>query len=97
MRSLVSLAVALSVALGACVGLAAEEKKPKKTAEEQFKAMDKNSDGKLNLEEFIGKRTDDKKANAEKQFKRKDKNNDGSLDLEEFKAGGGKKKEDKKQ
>lgn len=60
--------------------------KPKPTPEETFKKMDKNSDSKLSLEEFIGKRTAEKADAAKKAFARLDKNSDGSLDLEEFKA-----------
>jgi Ca2+-binding EF-hand superfamily protein len=66
-------------------GFAADEK-PKPDPEMMFKKLDKNSDGKLSLEEFKGKREGDKAAAAEKAFKAKDKDNDGSLSLEEFKA-----------
>ena len=62
--------------------------KPKPTPEESFKKLDKNSDGKLSLEEFTGKRTGEKADAAKKAFARMDKNSDGSVDLEEFKARG---------
>lgn len=68
---------------GASSALAA----PKKTPDERFAKADKNKDGKLSLDEFIGKRTDDKKAKAEKTFSKKDKDGDKALTLEEFKAG----------
>lgn len=64
----------------------ADAKAPKKSPEERFAKLDANSDGKLSLDEFIGKRKDDKKAMAEKQFKKKDKDRDGFLSVEEFKA-----------
>ena len=70
--------------------LTAQEKK-KPDPEEQFKKMDKNSDSKLSLDEFKGKRTGDKATKAEEQFKKRDKDSDGFLSLEEFKAGGKKK------
>ena len=54
--------------------------------------MDKDSDGKLSLAEFKGKREGEKATKAEEQFKAKDKDKDGFLTLEEFKAGGKKKK-----
>ncbi len=63
---------------------AAEEKKP--DYEAQFKKKDKDSDGKLTLEEFKGKLEGDKATMAEKQFKRLDKDSDGKLTLEEFKT-----------
>ncbi len=70
------------------VGLATAEDKPKKKRDPAaiFKKLDKDSNGKLSKEEFLGKREGDKKAAAEKAFARKDKNKDGSLSLEEFSA-----------
>ncbi len=59
---------------------------PKKSPEERFAKLDANSDGKLSLDEFIGKRKDDKKPMAEKQFKKKDKDGDSFLSVDEFKA-----------
>jgi hypothetical protein len=63
-----------------------EEKKPV-DPEVAFKRMDKDSDGKLTLEEFKGKRTGDMATKAETQFKKMDKDSDGKVTLEEFKAG----------
>jgi len=63
--------------------------KPKVDREAQFKKMDKNSDGKLSLEEFTGKRDAEM---AKEQFAKLDKDKDGSLTLEEFKAAPMKKK-----
>jgi Ca2+-binding EF-hand superfamily protein len=77
--------------LGICLAcitpaVAADGKKPKKSPEERFKMADKDGDGKLSQEEFIGKRSGEKKAMAEKQFARRDKDGDKFLSLEEFKA-----------
>jgi Ca2+-binding EF-hand superfamily protein len=91
MRSLFALVLALGFAVPA---LAADDKpKDKPSPEEQFKKLDKNSDSKLSLEEFKGKRQGDKATKAEENFKKKDKDNDGSLTLEEYK--GKQKKADK--
>jgi len=76
--------LALAVMLGcASSALAA----PKKTPDERFTKADANKDGKLSLDEFVGKRTAEKKSKAEKTFSKKDKDGDKSLTLEEFKAG----------
>lgn len=72
-------------------GILSAQDKKKPDPEAQFKKMDKNSDSKLSLDEFKGKRTGDKATKAEETFKRKDKDSDGFLSLEEFKAGGKKK------
>ncbi|QDU29337.1 EF hand [Anatilimnocola aggregata] len=74
---------ALLFVLGLCTpALMAQDKKADPA--EQFKKMDKNSDGKISKEEFIGKRTGDKATKAEEGFKKKDKDGDGSLSMEEF-------------
>ena len=70
--------------------MSAQDKKA--DPEAQFAKMDKNSDKKLSLEEFKGKRTGDKATKAEEQFKKLDKDSDGALTLEEFKARGKKAK-----
>jgi Ca2+-binding EF-hand superfamily protein len=67
------------------------EAKAKASPEEMFKKLDKNGDGKLSKEEFIGKKEGEAKEKAEKAFAAKDKDKDGFLTLEEFKAGGKKK------
>lgn len=64
---------------------AAADDKPKATPEERFKRLDKNGDGKLSLEEFRGKQTENEK--VKKAFELRDKDKDGFLTLEEFKAG----------
>lgn len=104
MKQLLCSLVVLAMGLG-MVGMArAAEEKPKKQfdPEAAFKKMDKNSDGKLSLDEFKGKKKDEALANAEKVFKAKDKDGDGSLTLEEFKAtikkeGAKKQKKEKKE
>ena len=77
---------------------AAEDKKPEKKKadpEAVFKKMDKDSDGKLTLEEFKAGKKGKALENAEKQHARLDKNKDGAVTLEEFKARGqAKKKKD---
>jgi hypothetical protein len=65
---------------------AAEEKKPV-DPEVAFKRMDKDSDGKLTLEEFKGKKKGEMLTKAETQFKKLDKDSDNKVTLEEFKAG----------
>lgn len=82
---------ALVLGIGAGT-ISAEEKKPeekkKPDPEQVFKKSDKNSDGFLTMEEFLGKRAEDpeKKAKGEKSFAAKDKDKDMKLSLEEFKA-----------
>lgn len=62
------------------------------TPEEMFKKWDENSDGKLSLAEYVGKKT---AAEDEAEFKTFDKDGDGFLTLEEFLAGVGKGKKKK--
>ena len=88
----VVLALVLGMAVVPCVYAAPDDDK-KPDLEEVFKKRDKDGDGKVSLEEFVGKRKDEAKEKAEKQFKRKDKDSDGFLTLEEFKAKPKKKKE----
>lgn len=90
MKQLVCLLVVFAMSFGS-INLAVAAGK-KKDPEAKFKKLDKNSDGKLSLEEFVGKRTGKKKEKAEKIFKKKDKNADSFLTLEEFKRKKKKKK-----
>ncbi len=64
--------------------------KEKASPEDAFKKKDKNSDGFLSLEEFVGNAMDTAKACAEAAFKKKDKDTDGKLTLAEFSAKAGK-------
>jgi Ca2+-binding EF-hand superfamily protein len=85
MRKFVSWASVAAVMLGLGVlPVFAADEKPKLSPEEQFKKMDKDGDGKLTLEEFVGKRTGEKADKAKETFTKKDKDADGKLTLEEF-------------
>ncbi len=96
MRRLLLAAFVLSCGMSGLA--AAEEKKPeekKPDLEMSFKKRDKNSDGFLTEEEFIGKQTEAEKVEKiKKSFAAKDKDSDKKLSLEEFKAPA-KKKSDK--
>jgi len=86
-RSLLVVVVAVLVSAG--VGLAQESKKPggekaKGALEAQFKALDKNSDGFLTLEEFLADKKPDLKQKFEARFKAMDKDGDGKVSLVEF-------------
>lgn len=90
--------VCLLAFVGGVMGeAAAQEPKKKPDPEAAFKKMDKDSDGKLTLEEFKANKKNKALENAEKQFARLDKNSDKAVSLEEFKAPRApKKKDDKK-
>jgi hypothetical protein len=70
----------------------AEEAKPGKAAkgpstpEKSFTRKDKDNDGFLSQEEFVGKATDAAKTKAQAGFAQKDKDANGKLSLEEFAA-----------
>ena len=78
--------LALVLAGGLCLPVIAQEKK-EKSPEDLFKAMDKNGDGKLSKEEYVGAAEGEKKTKKEDRFAALDTNKDGSLSLDEFKAG----------
>jgi len=56
--------------------------KEKPDPQAAFAKKDKNSDGFLSKEEFVGKAKDPAKGEA--SFAKKDKNSDGEISLEEF-------------
>jgi len=89
MRKIVVSAAAVLFVLGMSVAWAAD--KAERSPEDLFKRMDTNSDSKLTLEEFTGKRAGDKADKMKAMFAKIDKNGDGSVSLEEFKATRGKK------
>lgn len=87
--------LALALAAGVCAPfvLSAQDKK-NQDPETAFKRMDKNSDNKLSLEEYMGNTQEaDKKTKKENRFKNLDSNKDNFLSLDEFKAGAKKKKD----
>ncbi len=86
MKKLILSLCAVCFASTLTVGAIAQEKKPKPEPEAAFKKLDKDSDSKLSLAEFTGKREGDKAEMAKKAFEKKDKDKDGFLTLEEFKA-----------
>lgn len=90
MRRLLSWTVALAMLFGV-VGTTIAADKPKASPEERFAKMDKNGDGKLSEDEFIGKKSGEMADKAKMQFKRLDKDGDGFVTLDEFKAAGKKK------
>jgi Ca2+-binding EF-hand superfamily protein len=88
MRRLLLCALVLGLGMGSA---SAEEKKPeqkKPDPAEVFKKKDKDSNGSLTIEEFMGKASEDpaKAEKAKKAFAAKDKDKDMKLSLEEFKA-----------
>jgi len=89
--ALLAVVVAVGMASAADKEKGAKGDKPQKSPEERFKALDKNIDGAVSLEEFTAglkkhNAPQDKIEKAEADFKAKDKNNDGKLSLEEFTA-----------
>ncbi len=81
--SLLVLAVSFSLCGGAAMAKEKNPDKPKRTAEEVFKKLDKNSDGQLTQEEFVSAQKN--QANAEARWKKLAGDKE-SLTLEEFKA-----------
>lgn len=79
---------ALFVAFGTSVSFAQDKK-----AEDRFKEMDKNADGKLSEAEYVGDAKDEKAEKAKARFARMDTNSDKALSLEEYVAGSKKKKD----
>jgi hypothetical protein len=103
MKTLITVLAALAVSVSFATAADAEkkagdkpaagaEKKAAPTAEERFKKLDANSDGKVSLDEMKNSPAGKKDAaKAEEMFKKKDKDSDGNLSAAEFAAGGKKK------
>lgn len=81
--SLLVLAVSFTLCGGAAIAKEKNPDKPKPTAEEMFKKMDKNNDGKLTKDEFVAGKKDPTKAEAAWSKLAGDKE---SITLEEYKA-----------
>jgi hypothetical protein len=81
------LAIALVAGMVLPIMGGAQEKKGKKTPEEQFAALDSNKDNKLSKDEYVARLEGEKKSKGEQRFGRWDKNSDGFLSLEEYKEG----------
>ncbi len=106
MKQLVSVLAIVLVGLWAANVSAQEkkgEKKPRPSLEERFKALDKNNDKSLSLDEFkAAPWFKDRPDRAEAAFKRMDADNDGKVTLDEFvkalkeRVGRGKRGEKKK-
>ncbi|QDU64278.1 EF hand [Planctomycetes bacterium Pan216] len=85
MKKLVCLTTTAAMMLASAgFAIAADKEKKKIDPEARFQKMDKNGDGKVSLDEFVGKRTGEKKEKAEKAFAKRDKDGDGNLTKDEF-------------
>jgi Ca2+-binding EF-hand superfamily protein len=84
-------AFAFACFLGSDLMAAQAKGKGKPTVETKFKALDKNDDGKVTRDEYIGLKEGEAKAMAMKRFQKLDKNHDGDLTLDEYKAASAKK------
>ncbi|MBI1371076.1 MAG: hypothetical protein GC162_20800 [Planctomycetes bacterium] len=87
MRNWMTIVAAAVVLVGAANFVKAEDAKKPVDVEAVFKHKDTNGDGKLSVEEFVGKLTGEKADKAKERFTKLDKDGDGSLSLDEFKAG----------
>ena len=89
--------VLMSVVAGSFAKDAAEgEAKKKRDPSAMFDKKDKDGDGKLSMEEWVGKRKEAAADKAKEVFTKKDKDADGFLTKEELIRKGGKKKKAEK-
>ena len=95
LMGMLTAAFAVGLLAGPSAMAAEKKEKKKKDPEAIFKKLDKDSDSKLTLEEFTGKRTGKKAEAAKKRYAKIDKDSNGSVSLEEFKASFTKKKKKK--
>ena len=79
MRTVAWICLASQLALGSAVLV--------DKAEQYFRRLDRDSDGKVSLAEFKGNTQGKQAERAEARFKQLDQNNDGNLNLSEYKAG----------
>ncbi|HEX4150541.1 MAG TPA: hypothetical protein VHY20_16200 [Pirellulales bacterium] len=85
--------VVLSALLGlSVIGFSASAFAADQSPEDMFKKKDTNGDGKLSMDEYVGKQSGEKADKAKERFAKLDKDGDGSLSLAEFEAGAKKKK-----
>ena len=77
----------VALLLGMNVLPTSAEDKPKPDPEQVFAKLDKDGDGKLTEEEYVGKKTGEKADKAKERFAKLDKDGDKSLSKEEFLAG----------
>jgi Ca2+-binding EF-hand superfamily protein len=91
-RALLSIAIAgglmTGLASAAPAAKACAANKPHKTAADVFKALDKNGDGKITLDEFTARAKGDKEFTAKltSRFNKIDANHDGVITSDELKA-----------
>ena len=81
-----TLCAALALTLAASAGFAQEAAAPDATPEQKFKAMDKDGDGALTIQEYVGDKVGEEATEARADFSKKDVNKDGKLTLAECKA-----------
>jgi len=85
MRSFSLMAIIpLVLVAGVAFGRAPERNKSR--TPQRFARVDKNSDGKISLPEFLGTKQGDEAKRGTQSFQKRDKNSDGGLSLEEYSA-----------
>lgn len=89
MKTVTALAATLVAAfsLGTTLTASAKDGEKKAAAKERFEKLDRDSDGKLSLKEYIAHRSEEDSIRAAKVFAKMDTDGDGSVSPAEFKAG----------